>query len=134
MVQYHPAMFRDGKKPALVVPAKRLSALIAMLRRAGYAPHVGRRVIRKDERLALRKAFRVRGQGRQCHVQILCDGDHQAPVCLFAHTEPDSGDTATMKDVVKHGIAALTGRVSYAAGARMLMRDLKRAGYRSGIR
>jgi len=123
-------MFKEGKKPSLVIPLESVGSLMKALARAGYREHRGRRVARKGEITAFRKSFTIRGQRRQCHVQILCspspNSRSRESVSLYAHTEPD---LKTLSDAIKHGVAALTDEISYAAGSRMLRRALKEVGW-----
>lgn len=113
--------FRQGKKPALRVPVKRLEALVISLMGAGYQEHDGRKVKLKSEVLTFRRRFVANGKRRQCHVQVIVteDGKH---LDVFAHTEPDM---AHLGDVFTHGFSAIMDHANYAAGARMLRQDLK---------
>lgn len=90
------------------------------LERAGYRRHLGPRIQRLRELGAWKHEF-VGDEGdlRQIHVQCLRSGEGKgARLEWYAHTEPAGWG-------LRHLFAALTDRVSYQHGARMLRETLK---------
>lgn len=110
-------MFRQGKKPALVVPFTRLDDLRVVLRRADYHPHTGHRYQRDGELEAWSSDLPA---NRHVHVQFV---SRDRDVAVYAHTEPARG--------LAHVLSAVTDRANYAAGARKLRADLRRHGWRA---
>lgn len=119
-------MFLAGRTPAVVVAAAAYPALVQRLEARGYERHGGPRIVRSRELEAFRRDI---GEGRQIHVQAMLartrgrrKGSRTlrgARIELYAHTEPAGYGP-------RHLWAALTGRVSYQHGARMLRADLDR--------
>ena len=118
-------MFLAGRQPALVVAAAAYPALAQRLERRGYERHEGPRIRRGRELEAWKRDI---GAGRQIHVQaLLARPTKRAPrsrkalrgarIELYAHTEPAGYGP-------RHLWAALTDRVSYQHGARILRADL----------
>lgn len=107
-------MFKQGKKPALVVPDARLGALRSALRRAGYAPHTSSRWVREGEIEAWTLPL---ADARQVHVQLVARRGGR--VAVFAHTEPASGPA--------HWISAVMDRADFASGAKRVRADLRAA-------
>jgi len=118
-------MFLAGRTPAVIVAAAAYPALAQRLEARGYERHTGPRIVRSRELEAWRRDI---GEGRQIHVQAMLarppKGRRKGPkalrgarIELYAHTEPAGYGP-------RHLWAALTGRVSYQHGARMLRADL----------
>lgn len=106
-------MFLAGRSPALTIRKRQLSRLLERLERAGYLEHTGLRIVRPRE---LGAFMRPIGRDRQIHVQVLLSEDGNGYE-VFAHTEPAGFG-------LRHLWAALTDRVSYQHGARMLRDDV----------
>lgn len=107
-------MFLAGRSRAHHVCCCDLPALLQALERAGYVEHKGPRITRSRELVAYVRP--LEREPRQIHVQII-DCGPGAGFDVFAHTEPWGWGLA-------HLWAALTDRVSYQHGARILRADL----------
>lgn len=107
-------MFLAGRTPAYSACTCSLPELIRRLEAAGYHEHTGPRIARSGELVAYVKPLE---RERQVHVQIV-----QRPgvegLDVYAHTEPWGWGW-------RHLWAALTDRVSYQHGARILRNDLR---------
>jgi purine nucleoside permease len=114
-------MFVQGQKPSLIIVPDQVFALSVALHRAGYAAHRGPRITREAEVLTYRKRFTVQGATRQNHIQVVCLNDAK-DLGVFAHTEPWGYG-------LQHFLSAICDKANYGAGAAMLLRDLKRAGF-----
>ena len=108
-------MFRQGQKPALVVPMLDIERFRMALRRAGYYPHTGHRYQRECELQAWTAPLRG---GRHIHVQEVQRPTH---IDVYAHTEAAHG--------LLHAFSALTDGANYAAGSRKLRGDLRIHGW-----
>lgn len=119
-------MFKSGKTPAITIDKSRLKNFVTKLFVAGYVEHDGRKTKMKGEVLTFRKKFITdRGKERQNHVQLVFKRN-QNKIAIYAHTEPYMG--RTVGSIFSHGFAAITDKVSYQAGARMLKADIKAVG------
>ena len=114
-------MFKQGRRPALLVAPKDLGRFHALLTRAGYEVHTGPRFERKGEVGAW--TTELEG-GRHVHVQEVLRTDRKGRpmIAVYAHTEAASG--------FAHLLSALTDGHSFAAGSRKLRRDLRTYGWR----
>lgn len=113
-------MFLAGRTPALETSDADFAAIVRRLERVGYTAHKGPRIQRLREIGAWRLEFPAEdGQLRQIHVQCMREVDRKGRQHLawYAHTEPAGWG-------LRHLWAALTDRVSYQHGARMLREQL----------
>ncbi len=109
-------MFMAGRSPAFLSSEEEFGQIVRRLERKGYTRHLGPRIQRWTELGAWRRT--LDDADRQIHVQCLRRQTDEGPVLeWFAHTEPSGWG-------LRHLIAALTDRVSYQHGARILRDDL----------
>jgi hypothetical protein len=110
-------MFAQGRRPAVVIPAKDAARARAALVRAGYESHTGARYRRAGEIQAFTSEL---PNGRHVHVQeVRWKGGR---IAYFAHTEPATG--------LAHIWSALTDGANYSDGARKLRAAFRAAGFR----
>jgi hypothetical protein len=119
-------MFLAGRTPAVVCSTKEFPGYALKLEAKGYELHHGLRIVRSNELEAWKRDLSC--GCRQIHVQVLLRRTRGEPdrIELYAHTEPKGYG-------LKHFWAALTDRVSYQHGARILREDLglERSGKRA---
>lgn len=105
-------MFKQGKKPCLVLALGDLHRFSDVLIVCGYKPHKGPRKIRDGEFFAW-----VKREGkRQVHVQMV---ETENAIFVYAHTEPAGYGLA-------HLWSAVRDRAHFSAGSRVLRRDMHR--------
>jgi hypothetical protein len=110
-------VFAQGRDPALVLSRTSLRDLRRALVARGYTRHrLG--LARTGEIEAWR---RILDAGFQIHVQIVDAG--YGEVGVFAHAEPET------ERLVAHLVSAVTDAASFRRGARVLLADLRAAGF-----
>jgi hypothetical protein len=121
-------MFKQGKKPAFTIPYPHHKKLIYALYDAEY--FMDRlKLTRKNEVGAFRRCFKVKGERRQVHVQLVAriSDTGKELIDVYAHTEPE--DSA----IIQHTISAFLDGACYQAGSRMLKKDLKETGFKTSF-
>jgi hypothetical protein len=118
-------MFKQGKKPAFTISYSNHKKLIHALYDGEY--FMDRlKLTRKNEIGAFRRCFKVKGERRQVHVQLVAriSDSGKELIDVYAHTEPE--DSA----IIRHTISAFLDGASYQAGSRVLKKDLKEVGFK----